>query len=85
MLLAIALAASVSHAVDTTVKPLMAKNSIPGMAVGVIADGKPFFFYYGVASKETGQPVSDRTLFEVGSISKTFPDGVCSLKPACPK
>lgn len=72
MLLALTLAASVSHAVDTTVKPLMAKNAIPGMAVGVVAGGKPFFFYYGVASKQTAQPVSDSTLFEVGSISKTF-------------
>ena len=72
MLLALALAASVSHAVDTTVKPLMAKNGLPGMAVGVVADGKPFFFYYGLANKQTAQPVSARTLFEVGSISKTF-------------
>jgi beta-lactamase class C len=72
MLFALALAASVSHAVDTIVKPLMAKNGIPGMAVGVVADGKPFFFYYGVASKQSGQPVSARTLFEIGSISKTF-------------
>jgi len=72
MLLALALAAGITHAVDATVKPLMAKNGIPGMAVGVVAGGKPFLFYYGVASKATGQPVSQRTLFEVGSISKTF-------------
>ncbi|HEY1975851.1 MAG TPA: class C beta-lactamase [Candidatus Baltobacteraceae bacterium] len=72
MILALTLAASISHAVDATVKPLMAKNSIPGMAVGVVAGGKPFFFYYGLASKQTGQPISARTLFELGSISKTF-------------
>ena len=72
MLLGLTLAASISHAVDATVKPLMARNAISGMAVGVVSDGKPFFFYYGVASKQTGQPVSAQTLFEVGSISKTF-------------
>ena len=72
MLLALALAATISHAVDTTVKPLMAKEHIPGMAVGVIAGGKPFFFYYGAASETPAQPVSAHTLFEVGSISKTF-------------
>lgn len=72
MLLAVALAAAISHAVDSNVKPLMAKNGIPGMAVGVVAGGKPYLFYYGVASKRTARPVSADTLFEVGSISKTF-------------
>lgn len=72
MFLALALAATISNAVDTTVKPLMAKEGIPGMAVGVVADGKPYFFYYGVASKQTSRPISAATLFEVGSISKTF-------------
>jgi beta-lactamase class C len=72
LLLALTLAATLSRAVDATVKPLMAKEGIPGMAVGVVADGKPHFFYYGVASKATNQPMSASTLFEIGSISKTF-------------
>ncbi|MGO7624575.1 serine hydrolase, partial [Rhizobium ruizarguesonis] len=29
-------------------------------------------FYYGVESKDTGRPVSPATMFEMGSISKTF-------------
>ena len=72
MLPAVALAASISHAVDATIVPLMTKDGIPGMAVGVVAGRRSYFFYYGVASKQTGQPVSANTLFEVGSISKTF-------------
>jgi len=62
----------IERAVGATVRPLMAKDGIPGMAVGIVDDGKPFFFYYGVASKQTQQPVTSSTLFEVGSISKTF-------------
>lgn len=64
--------AVVQRAVDRVVLPLMAKHSIPGMAVGVIVDGKPYVFDYGVASLATRRPVARGTLFEIGSVSKTF-------------
>lgn len=65
-------AAALRAAVDAAVRPMMAKNDIPGMAVGVTVGGKSFVFNYGVSSKQSGKPVDDRTLFEVGSVSKTF-------------
>ena len=65
-------AAAIRGAVDAAVRPMMAKHDIPGMAVGVTVGGKSFVFNYGVASKASGKPVDDRTLFEVGSVSKTF-------------
>jgi beta-lactamase class C len=64
--------AAIRAAVDAAVRPMMAKNDIPGMAVGVTVGGKSYVFNYGVASKQSGKPVDDRTLFEVGSVSKTF-------------
>ena len=62
----------ISTAVDRAFRPLMKEHQVPGMAVAVTIDGKQYFFNYGVASKESGAPVSKDTLFEIGSISKTF-------------
>jgi len=63
---------SIQRAVDEAIRPMMAKNRIAGVAVGIIVDGKPQVFNFGVASTQTRQPVTNDTLFEIGSVSKTF-------------
>ncbi|CCJ88531.1 Beta-lactamase [Cronobacter turicensis 564] len=57
---------------DAVVNPLMAHYQIPGMAVAVSVNGETHFWHYGVASKATRKPVDEKTLFEIGSLSKTF-------------
>ncbi len=57
---------------DAAIKPVMEKNGIPGLAVGISVDGQSHIFTYGVMSKSTNEPVTPQTLFELGSISKTF-------------
>lgn len=64
--------ATVKQRVDASVIPVMKKHNIPGVAVGVIAQGKTYLFNYGVTSRQTKSPVTSSTLFELGSISKTF-------------
>ncbi|MGI6853185.1 class C beta-lactamase [Mesorhizobium sp. 1B3] len=58
--------------VGEAIKPVMKANNIPGIAVAVTVQGKQYFFNYGTASKESGQKVTEDTIFEIGSISKTF-------------
>ena len=63
---------TVRAVVDAAVRPVIARNDLPGLAVGVTVGGRSYVFNYGVASKATNTPVDDQTLFEIGSISKTF-------------
>ncbi|WP_421193554.1 FOX/MOX family class C beta-lactamase [Aeromonas jandaei] len=58
--------------VDGTIQPVLKEYRIPGMAVAVLKDGKAHYFNYGVANRESGQRVSEQTLFEIGSVSKTY-------------
>ncbi|WP_421236227.1 FOX/MOX family class C beta-lactamase [Aeromonas sp. 601039] len=63
---------SLSTIVDGTIQPVLKEYRIPGMAVAVLKDGKTHYFNYGVANRESGQRVSEQTLFEIGSVSKTL-------------
>lgn len=62
----------IATAVDGAIRSLMASHDVPGVAVGVTAHGKRHLFHYGVSSRESGSPVTPDTLFEIGSLSKTF-------------
>ncbi|WP_130391203.1 class C beta-lactamase [Cupriavidus agavae] len=62
----------VAAAVEAAIRPLMAEHKVPGMAVAVTMAGHARVFNFGVASKASGRPVTDATIFEIGSVSKTF-------------
>ncbi len=67
-----AYAADLQTVVDQAIQPIMQEYDVPGIAVAVTANGKTRFFNYGLASREQKTPVSENTLFELGSVSKTF-------------
>ena len=64
--------AKVRQFIDDAMKPVIAQHNIPGMAVGVTIDGKRYFVEYGDAAINPKVAVTRDTLFELGSISKTF-------------
>jgi beta-lactamase class C len=65
-------ASKVRQAVDDAVMPVIAQYGITGMAVGVTLDGTRHFVEYGSATPKSQVAVTRDTLFELGSISKTF-------------
>jgi beta-lactamase class C len=71
--------AKVREAIDAAVKPVMAQYGIPGMAVGVTLDGRRHFVEFGSALPKQKIPVTRETLFELGSISKTFTATLAAL------
>ena len=45
---------------------------VPGVAVGIIHDGRETYAYHGVTSIEHPLPVDEHTLFQFGSTGKTY-------------
>jgi hypothetical protein len=59
--------------IDRLVEAALAEYHIPGAALAIVQDGMPVKLAgYGVASLEHGVPVQPGTVFEIGSLTKTF-------------
>lgn len=58
--------------ISQAAEQVMREHNVPGVAIAVTDHGKQTFYNFGVASKTTRQPVTSDTLFEIGSVSKTF-------------
>lgn len=65
-------ASSLAAWMNPAAQSLRQQYEIPGMVIAVTQNGQHEVYAYGVASKETQSPVTADTLFEIGSISKTF-------------
>lgn len=53
------------------IEALRAKHNVPGVSVGIYKGGEIFSEGFGVTSVENPLPVSNKTLFQIGSITKT--------------
>jgi CubicO group peptidase (beta-lactamase class C family) len=60
-------------AIDKAIGAEMQATRTPGVALGVISDGKVVYAKgFGVSNIETGQPVTPDMLFRIGSVTKMF-------------
>jgi len=64
--------AELARVVDAAFAPLRSTHDVPGLVVGVTEGGRQHFFPYGSTARDGGAPVTRDTLFEIGSLSKTF-------------
>lgn len=63
---------SVTQEVKDNIKERVDKGIHPGIVVGVIEGDKSSYYSYGVKEMTTKDPVDEHSVFEIGSISKTF-------------
>lgn len=62
-----------SAQIDSLTQLTLKTFDVPGIAVGVVKDGKLIHAKgYGIRSMKTSQPVNEKTLFGIASISKAF-------------
>ncbi|QKH37896.1 beta-lactamase [Achromobacter pestifer] len=64
--------AETDRAIDEAAQAVMREHGIAGLSIAVTRNGAQRFYNYGVASRETGKPAGSDTLYEIGSISKTY-------------
>jgi CubicO group peptidase (beta-lactamase class C family) len=66
------LARSIVEYLDTTIPKLLSETKVPGLSMAIVKDAAlAWRRSYGTADVEARTPISDDTVFEAGSVSKT--------------
>ncbi len=58
--------------IDAKTKEIMSKNQINGIAIAIINNNKIQYCNYGYTDKIKKSPITDKSIFEIASITKTF-------------
>jgi CubicO group peptidase (beta-lactamase class C family) len=58
--------------VDSATQPYIRLLATNGLSIGILKNGKNAYYAYGETEKGNGQLPNEHTIFEIGSISKTF-------------
>ena len=59
--------------IEEYIKDIMTEKQIPGMSVAVVKEGESVFIKgYGMANLEHSVPATEKTVYEVASVGKTF-------------
>lgn len=72
--------AQINPEFDTYIEKRMAVERIPGISIALIeSDGTVTFHNYGTMGIDQTEPVNEHTIFESGSITKTFSSGLLRI------
>ena len=58
--------------VDSIVSEFMSNPINAGLSIAVIQNGQVYYYHYGETNKESKQLPQNSTIYEIGSVSKTF-------------
>jgi CubicO group peptidase (beta-lactamase class C family) len=58
--------------VDSIAKIHILNTKNVGLSIGIIQDGKTYYYHYGETKKESSNLPTNNTIYEIGSVSKTF-------------
>ncbi|MBS1509899.1 MAG: beta-lactamase family protein [Bacteroidetes bacterium] len=58
--------------VDSIVQRFMFTSKTVGMSIGLLKDGKTYFYNYGETQKGNGKLPTNESVYEIGSVTKTF-------------
>lgn len=68
-----AIPAAFADKIDDYLLKFMSEKNVPGLQIGVFKDGKVVKAKgYGTTAADKGDPVTDATLFNIGSVTKQF-------------
>jgi len=70
---------SYGQSIEEKIKQRIEYQETPGIVVGIYESGKITYYAYGVADIQKNEPVSSKTLFEIGSITKVFTTSLAAL------
>ncbi|MGY0036644.1 serine hydrolase domain-containing protein [Pedobacter sp. NJ-S-72] len=66
------LKSTIDRQVDSVARIYIQKSNTVGLSIGVLKDGKMYTYGYGKTETENGKLPDENTVFEIGSITKTF-------------
>jgi len=68
-----------SQSIEEKIKMRVDYQETPGIAVGIYENGKITYYNFGVLNLQSGELITSKTLFEIGSITKTFTTSMAAL------
>ena len=63
---------ALDHLVDSVVQPYISLQATTGLSIAVLKNNRTFFYGYGETAKGNKVIPDQNTIFEIGSITKTF-------------